>query len=280
MDRRKFSPKKSTTKAPAKVKHDPALAPKKSVNTEADEETHSLGKGRKCNTESRGYARPHGSAPAKIVVDASEGFVPLWAKNTILRWRFHVRSMNYFDNPDAAKKAIRMLFAEAVMKWGKAAPVKFKEDNDVYDFEIVMRRADDCDSTGCTLAEAFFPDPGRNKLILYPFLFEQPRTEQIDTLIHEIGHVFGLRHFFAKIEEEEYASELFGKHSKFSIMNYGALSKLKKSDLDDLRKLYQLVWSGKLPKINGTPVKLIKAYHTIAYSEKDLGVFSPAAKKD
>ncbi len=64
-----------------------------------------------------------------------------------------------------------------------------------------MQPADNCNTTGCVLASAFFPDSGQHKLLIYPKMFEQTRKEQVDTLIHEIGHTFGLRHFFADVSE-------------------------------------------------------------------------------
>jgi hypothetical protein len=232
----------------------------------AEEQTHILRPGAVCDTDPRGHALPRGRSPLEIVVDASEGFIPLWAKNTTLRWRFRERSMSYFANPTAAKKELRKLLGEAILAWGTAAPVKFTEDVDVYDFELVMRKAADCDAAGCTLASAFFPDSGRHKLELYPTLFEQPRDEQVETLVHEMGHVFGLRHFFANISEKEWPVELFGSHNKFSIMNYGDLSELTDEDKSDLRTLYQLAWSGKLTNINGTPIRFVKPFHTLSPS--------------
>jgi hypothetical protein len=113
------------------------------------------------------------------------------------------------------------------------------------------------------LASAFFPDAGRHKLYVYPILFRQPHQEQVETLCHEIGHSFGLRHFFAKVSETGSPSELFGKQKKFTIMNYGSLSKLTKTDKADLKKLYTLAWSGQLTQINGTPIHLVKPYHTL-----------------
>jgi hypothetical protein len=231
---------------------------------EAESQVHILGPGIVCDTEPRGYATPRGRSPLEIVVDASEGFIPLWAINMTLRWRFRERSMNNFVNPAAAKREIRRLFAEALLKWDTAAPVKFSEDEDVWDFEIVMRRADDCNpSGGCVLASAFFPDAGRHRLVLYPRMFTQSRKEQIDTFIHEIGHIFGLRHFFANVSETAWPSEIFGTHSPFSIMNYGSLSELTAEDKDDLRRLYQSAWSGTLTHINGTPIRFVKPFHTI-----------------
>ena len=120
-----------------------------------------------------------------------------------------------------------------------------------------MRQADDCDTSGCVLASAFFPDAGRHKLVLYPKMFTQDREEQLETLIHEIGHVFGLRHFFAQLSETAWRSEIFGKHKKFSIMNYGGDSKLSDDDRGDLKKLYQMAWAGELTQINGTPIKFM-----------------------
>jgi hypothetical protein len=231
---------------------------------EAEFQVHVLGPGIVCDTEPRGHATPRGRSPLEIVVDASEGFIPLWAKNTTLRWRFRERSMNNFTNPAAARSEIRNLLGEALLAWGTAAPVKFAEDQDVWDFEIVMRNAADCDASGCVLASAFFPDSGRHQLQVYPTMFEQPSEEQVETLIHEIGHIFGLRHFFANVSETTWPSEIFGTHSKFSIMNYGSLSELTNEDKGDLSRLYQLAWSGALTQINGTPLRLVHPFHTLA----------------
>jgi hypothetical protein len=242
-----------------------ALQPRKRRGAnEINPEVHLLRPGIVCDTEARGHATPKALTPLEIVVDASDGFIPLWAKNTTLRWRFRERSMNYFEDPKAAKIYIRKLLGESILEWGAATPVKFKEDNDLYDFEIVMKNADDCDSSGCTLASAFFPDAGRHKVLIYPMMFTQTRKEQIETLVHEIGHVFGLRHFFANISEKDWPSEVFGAHRKFSIMNYGSLSKLTAADKNDLGKLYKSAWNGKLKEINGTPIKLVKPYSSIS----------------
>ena len=170
--------------------------------------------------------------------------------------------MTNFSNPEAAEEEIRNVLGEALLAWGTAAPIAFTEDEDVWDFEVVVRTGDDCSPSGCVLASAFFPYSGRHQLTLYPKMFTQVRKEQVDTLIHEIGHVFGLRHFFAQVSETAWPSEIFGKHSKFSIMNYGSLSELTDDDKDDLRRLYQSVWAGSLSNINGTPIRLFKPYHT------------------
>jgi hypothetical protein len=226
----------------------------------ADEYRHIYNKHVICVTDSKGYAQPNNMDMAELRLDASNGFIPLWEKKVTLNWRFNESFGRHFKNAVAAKAGIRKLFGEAILAWKDSCPVKFHEDNDAWDFEIAMHRTD-CDNTGCVLASAFFPDQGQHTFYIYPTMLEQSRTEQLETLEHEIGHIFGLRHFFANISEREWKSELFGSDSPFSIMNYGDKSKLTAADIKDLKRLYQLVWNGELTEINGTPIKKFVSFH-------------------
>ena len=241
---------------------------------EVEPQIHVYGPGAICDTENRGYTTPGNRSPLEIVVDASEGFIPLWAKDMTLRWRFQERSMNFFEDPEAAKTAIKDLLGEALLAWGAdVIPVKFTQRNDAWDFEIVVRKVDDCDINGCVLASAFFPDAGRHELVMYPQMFAQSRKEQVDTLTHEIGHIFGLRHFFADVREKTFPSEVFGEHRPFSIMNYGSQSELTDDDRSDLRRLYQVAWSGELTEINRTPIRLVKPFNTMGAPPENVFAF-------
>lgn len=230
---------------------------------EAKSKIHVFGKGVICDTDTLGYQTPKNRSPTELVVDASEGFIPLWTKDVTLRWRFQEHTMSFFEDIEAAKTAIKDLFGEALLKWGDAAPVKFAQRDDAWDFEIVVREADRCTVNGCVLASAFFPDPGRHELVIYPKMFTQSKKEQVETLIHEIGHIFGLRHFFAKVSETAWPSQIFGTHKRFTIMNYGADSELTDEDKADLKQLYQSAWSGALTNINGTPIKFVRPFNSI-----------------
>lgn len=216
-----------------------------------------------CVTDKRGQATPRGLSPLELLLDSTGGFVPLWDRAVTLRWRFQERSLADFRDPEAAKAEIRILLGEALLAWGDAAPVKFAERRERWDFEIAVRNADNCDPQGCVLASAFFPDAGQHTLTLYPKMFTQPRKEQVDTLIHEIGHIFGLRHFFAQVSETAWPSEVFGTHKPFSIMNYGDQSELTAHDRNDLRRLYAAAWSGELTRVNGTRIQLFKPFSVV-----------------
>lgn len=213
-----------------------------------------------CDTERRGYATPHNKSPIELMIEATEGFIPLWDKDVTLRWRFQERSLARYRNPEAVKQVVRDLMRDALRAWGPAVPVRFSEQAEAWDFEISIREADRCRPNGCTLASAFFPDQGQHELVIYPLMFTLERGEQMETLAHELGHVFGLRHFFAQTREQEWAAVLFGEHNELSIMNYGDKSQLTETDKSDLIRLYQLVWSDALTNINGTPIRKMKPF--------------------
>lgn len=227
---------------------------------EARKHLHIYSGGAVCDTETRGFPTPGNRSPTELVVDSTEGFIPLWAPGVTLRWRFNELSMTAFVNPEAAKSYVRTLLAEAILAWGNATPVRFHEAQDAWDFEIVVRAQENCTVNGCVLASAFFPDGGQHELVIYPTMFGQSREEQIETMAHEIGHVFGLRHFFAQVSENAWPSEIFGTHERFSIMNYGEDSRLTDTDREDLIRLYHHVWSGNLTRINGTPVHQVQPF--------------------
>lgn len=213
-----------------------------------------------CETDRRGFATPRNRSPLELVLDASKGFIPLWDQEVTLNWRFNEQSLELFLDPDAVKDYVRNLLGEALLAWGPAVPVKFSETSEPWDFEIAVRSIDNCSPLGCTLARAFFPDAGQHDLILFPRLFRETHGKQVEIMAHELGHIFGLRHFFAQVSETAFPSEIFGTHQRFSIMNYGAESKLTKTDIEDLKHLYQQVWSGKLTDINGTPIRLMRPF--------------------
>lgn len=78
--------------------------------------------------------------------------------------------------------------------------------------------------------------------------------------MHELGHVFGLRHFFANEKETHIRSEIFGHHQPMTIMNYGKKKQLTRQDKHDLERLYRYAWDGDIGSIRGLPIRFFKPY--------------------
>ncbi|KAG0333873.1 hypothetical protein BG000_008824 [Podila horticola] len=217
---------------------------------------HRIKGGHECVTDSIGLATPDGRSITDLRLNARKGFIPLWDVNVTLYYRFQERTLQQTDDPEGTMTTIRNRLGAALNAWGDSAPVRFMESDEIWDFEIVVRNADE----RRVLARSFFPDAGQHELVIYPAMFRQRKKEQVDTLIHELGHVFGLRHFFAAISEAS-PSVPWGTQSRFSIMNYEdpdtpeEESALTDDDKSDLSHLYEMTWSKRLRKINGTPIK-------------------------
>lgn len=250
----------------------PSLLSAEAVAPAREPHIHLFGKEKHivCDTEPRGYRLPQNRSWLEHRLQTTEGIVPLWEQGHTLRWHFQERSLAKFVRPDELKSYIRRLLGEALEKWGDAAPIRFSEQEDAWDFEISVRGEKDCDIGGrCVTASAFFPDDGRHDFIVYPSLFELHPDEQIETFIHETGHVFGLRHWFANISETSWPSVGFGSDSRFTIMNYGEDSVFTETDRRDLARLYAAAWAGTLTEINGTPIRFVRPYHVKRYFEEN-----------
>jgi hypothetical protein len=228
-----------------------------------DQHVHLLKSNVICRTEPRRTGARLKKSPLDLVIDQPAGFIALWAQGTVLRWRFQERSLALFQDPGAAAAAIEKLLGSALLAWGEAVPVTFIKRDEAWDFEIVVRDSDDCAHNGCVYARSFFPDAGRHELRIYPKMFSLDWPEQVETLCHELGHIFGLRHTFAPEQEQEWPSVVFGTHAPFSIMSYAGASELTNLDRDDLRRLYRAVWRGELTELDRVPFKLVSPYHTL-----------------
>jgi hypothetical protein len=221
-----------------------------------EDQFHVLKDGVICSTDYRARKR----SALEIFLDATDGFIPVWAKGQVLRWRFNQASLSFFADPQAVRAHVRDVFNAGVGLWGTAAPIRFVENPDNSDFEIVVERRERCSPQGCTLARAFFPDAGRHDLLVFPTMFELSIEEQTETMAHEVGHIFGLRHFFAPELEADWPAVLFGERKPFSIMNYNEFSQMTDDDRNDLESFYQGVWNGQLTEINRTPIRQFRPF--------------------
>ena len=229
---------------------------------DAEPDVHVHGKGIVCATENRGEPKNREVSINEIWVGVGN-VIPLWEEGVTLYWRFDPVSLSTLVDPEAAKRRIRTLLDKALGEWGDACPIALQEREQGWDFEIALLEGDNCNPRGCVLASAFFPDSGQHKLKIYPRMLRQVEKEQVETLVHELGHMFGLRHFFANVSETHLPAQVFGTDVRFTIMNYGADSFVTDADRSDLKELYRLARSGALRVINGTPIKLVRPFTAV-----------------
>ena len=152
---------------------------------------HLIADGFVCNTEGRGHATPGGRPPTELVVDASEGFIPLWHAGSILKWRFQERSFALAADPNASQAIVIDLMSEALLRWGSAAPVKFTRDTDLWDFEVVLRNALDvklCESNAGRTDPAT-GEPHSSDWLVDPSVLLERALDGVHRLRHRAAHL-------------------------------------------------------------------------------------------
>jgi hypothetical protein len=232
---------------------------------ETESQVHMIRPGFSCKTECR--ARSRAEIESSLVIGATDGSINLWKENQILYWRFDEVSLRPFENSTKLKEIAQQTLFDAIGAWGDSSPVRFKENTDVYDFQVSIMTADLQQGNGLVAASSFFPGDGRkSKLRLYPTFFRSgdlTDKERLETLIHELGHIFGLRHFFSAENDPLFSGGVFGANNKLTIMSYGANSELTSDDRKDLKNLYKAAWTGTLTNVNRTPVRLVDSPHIV-----------------
>lgn len=90
---------------------------------------------------------------------------------------------------------------------------------------------------GGILAQAFFPSNQKlSYLTIYEYAFHPSNVSKLkNVLLHELGHVLGLRHEFAA--QEGHAVE-FGSSNPDSVMAYNDPPMMQKSDIESTRAFY------------------------------------------
>ena len=73
----------------------------------------------------------------------------------------------------------------------------------------------------------------------------------MNSLLHEIGHILGLRHEFALDRETDTPAQRFGSQNEHSVMSYDDINVIRDTDITDIKNFYDLPNKYEL---NGVPV--------------------------
>ncbi|KID74806.1 uncharacterized protein G6M90_00g108510 [Metarhizium brunneum] len=183
--------------------------------------------------------------------------VPRWAPGSVLTY---VICTETFPSPDDASYATNQL-TEAIHMWmGVGATFKQVRRDRKATFRVVYRPKHRPD-TEDVLANAFLPNGGRRNqrtLHIYALAFSDTHVDyQANILAHEIGHILGLRHVFAKEKEYKWSAK-WGNGCQNSVMDYythSSLLRVQQQDLEELKAFYDspmTEYEGK-PVINFVP---------------------------
>lgn len=184
-----------------------------------------------------------------LVVDTGNNKIPLWAPNQTLTWKYSYDSSDDKSRIEEFEAALK----RAIAGWGSSAPVKLegpKSVNDHTDFVVILYdEVNEIENGRFVLGQAFFPNTKTKRFHIWATP-EELKDELVVTIEHELGHVFGLRHYFGISEEVapgvvgEVAYYKHDPNDERSIMNYGeAGSSITSKDKSDLKSLYNLVWT-------------------------------------
>ncbi|KAI0384378.1 hypothetical protein F5Y04DRAFT_248222 [Hypomontagnella monticulosa] len=171
--------------------------------------------------------------------------------HTIYRWKkgsiitFNVNHHSFEHNTEHANFAATSL-EHAAKRWNKGKfGVKLKRVRDDEDCVFQLVYSAGAGANPGRLAEAFFPgDPlHKHRLLVYQQAFDRLSGDydlMTNIFCHELGHILGLRHEFAKMETEP--SVQLGKDNPLSIMEYGPLGQMHihQDDYAEIREFYNL----------------------------------------
>ena len=171
------------------------------------------------------------------------GKVVLWHKGDTINFAAHIDG---YPSKNHALYAASKLW-EAAKLWNAAnIGVQFKWVDKWEDAEFALAYGG---SNGDTLAMAFFPNTDDlNTLFVYSRAFDNDAINyQANIFAHELGHVLGLRHEFAKQEGD---AVIFGPENPNSVMSYKFPPVIQNTDVIFTRNVYDYAGSS----IGGYPV--------------------------
>ncbi|KAH7372232.1 hypothetical protein BKA66DRAFT_443588 [Pyrenochaeta sp. MPI-SDFR-AT-0127] len=195
-----------------------------------------------------------------IVVGVSD-IIPRWTANKTDPTKLLYFVVRDGFASDADKKYAADAFQAAAKQWndiGFGVNISAAPDKARAHFLVKYYKPKMGDRDENTLARAFFPN-SVSDVVIYDTSLTDPfwRKYLMNTLLHEIGHIIGLRHEFALDRKqdgtlrESTPAQRFGSVNEHSVMSYDDINDIKDTDIKDVKAFYELENRSLL---NGVPI--------------------------
>ncbi|RFN48797.1 matrix metalloproteinase-11 [Fusarium flagelliforme] len=182
-----------------------------------------------------------------IVVGLST-IIPRWTNSTTIKW--FIRADKFPSDEEAAIAASAL--DAAANEWNAVnfgVTVYQTTDKKEANFNLVYR--DNPPDRPTVLARAFFPHQEDRDVVVFKYGMDAKNRYRLkNVFLHELGHVFGLRHEFAIVKEGRGAKR-FMNENKESVMAYNKIPTVQESDREEIRAFYQLENGA---DVDGSPV--------------------------
>lgn len=185
--------------------------------------------------------------------------IPRWAAPLTLKCYVDAQTFPPDDSATVAAEAFDLAAAEWTAVTFGVGVVRTTDAKEAH-FNVVYRDKPATVSSsakrGNLLALAFFPHQVGRDIRIFQYALDPQRQFKLkNVFLHELGHVFGLRHEFAIAKEGKGAVQ-FMEPNEYSVMAYKPLPRIQPSDERGIRGFYKLAEGA---DIDGS-VNLVKDY--------------------
>lgn len=207
-----------------------------------------------------------------LFLGVMKGSIVLWESGSSINW---IARMDGYPSRKHAMEAATATY-KATQRWNDVLKGRLK-------FRYVTKFDDACfelcygGDRGGVMASAFFPDQyenSLNKLKVFAGLYKKPqRPYMMNTMLHELGHVLGLRHEHSHsgvpgwLPAEDQAngaeSVMWGVRNPRSVMAYYAGQNIQPSDIDAITEAYDDLTDGKVLTGTGRFGKITKTVRRV-----------------